>query len=181
MKKLGSLNKNPFRSIPIIDIVKCRALGRPFLLVGIYFFFSNFHLDAIFGKEYLNFCTSLRLIKCIFPTGQTLLFSVECKESRIRNLLMIDDSREQKHLVLYQIKEVLNASRLGLRQDRTQFGEKCNIVGQKLVHFKRVQYCAGWMCWMFFVRYLTAYDEPILNYYERNAVTQKSDHISAAT
>ena len=107
------------------------------------FFFSNFHLDAIFGKEYLNFCTSLRLIKGIFPTGQTLLFSVECKESRIRNLLMIDDSRKQKHLVLYQIGEVLNASRLGLRQDRTQFGEKCDIVDQKLVHFKRVQYCAG--------------------------------------
>lgn len=67
MKKLGSLNKNPFRSILIIDIVKCRALGRPFLLVVIiFFFFSNFHLDAIFGKEYLNFCTSLRLIKGIF-------------------------------------------------------------------------------------------------------------------
>ena len=32
-----------------------------------------------------------------------------------------------------------------------------------------------------FVRYLTEYDEPILNYYERNAVTQESDHISAAT
>lgn len=142
MKKLGSLNNNPFRSILIIDIVKCCALGGPFLLVVI-FFFSNFHLDAIFGKEYLNFCTSLRLIKGIFPTSQTLLFSVECKESRIRNLLMIDDSREQKHLVLYQIGEVLNASRLGLRQDRTQFGEKCNIVDQKLVHFKRVQYCAG--------------------------------------
>ena len=108
-----------------------------------FFFFQIFHLDAIFGKEYLNFCTSLRLIKGIFPTGQTLLFSVECKESRIRNLLMIDDSREQKHLVLFQIGEVLNASRLGLRQDRTQFGEKCNIVDQKLVHFKRVQYCAG--------------------------------------
>ena len=143
MKKLGSLNNNPFRSILIIDIVKCRGLGRPFLLVVIYFFFSNFHLDAIFGKEYLNFCTSLRLIKGIFPTGQTSLFSVECRESRIRNLLMIDDSRKQKHLVLYQIGEVLNASRLGLRQDRTQFGEKCDIVDQKLVHFKRVQYCAG--------------------------------------
>ena len=143
MKKLGSLNKNPFRSILIIDIVKCRALGRPFSLWLLFFFFQIFQLDAIFGKEYLNFCTSLRLIKGIFPTGQTLLFSVECKESRIRNLLMIDDSREQKHLVLYQIGEVLNASRLGLRQDRTQFGEKCNIVDQKLVHFKRVQYCAG--------------------------------------
>ena len=119
MKKLGSLNNNPFRSILIIDIVKCRALGRPFLLVVIIFFFSNFHLDAIFGKEYLNFCTSLRLIKGIFPTDQTSLFSVECRESRIRNLLMIDDSRKQKHLVLYQIGEVLNASRLGLRQDRT--------------------------------------------------------------
>ena len=143
MKKLGSLNNNPFRSILIIDIVKCRALGGPFLLVIIIFFFSNFHLDAIFGKEYLNFCTSLRLIKGIFPTGQTSLFSVECRESRIRNLLMIDDSRKQKHLVLYQIGEVLNASRLGVRQDLTQFGEKCNIVDQKLVHFKRVQYCPG--------------------------------------
>ena len=56
---------------------------------------------------------------------------------------MIDDSRKQKNLVLYQIGEILNASRLRLRQDRTQFGEKCDIVGQKLVHFKRVQYCAG--------------------------------------
>ena len=56
---------------------------------------------------------------------------------------MIDDSRKQKHLALYQIGEVLNASRLGVRQDLTQFGEKCNIVVQKLVHFKRVQYCPG--------------------------------------
>ena len=143
MKKLGSLNKNPSRSILIIDIVKCLAVSRPFLLVVVVVFFLNFHLDAIFGKEYVNFCTSLRLIKGIFPTGQTSLFSVECRESRIRNLLMIDDSREQKHLVLYQIGEDLNASGLGLRQDRTQFGEKCNIVDQKLVHFKRVQCCAG--------------------------------------
>lgn len=141
MKKLGSLNKNPFRSLLIIDIVKCRAVGRLFLLL-LLFFFSNFHLDY-FGKEYLNFCTSLRLIKGVFPTGQTSLFSVECRESRIRNLFMIDDSRKQKHLVLYQIGQVLNASRLGVRQDLTQFGEKCNIVDQKLVHFKRVQYCPG--------------------------------------
>ena len=56
---------------------------------------------------------------------------------------MIDDSKKQNHLVLYQIGEVLNAFRLGLRQDLTQFGEKCNIVDQKLVHFKRVQYCPG--------------------------------------
>ena len=144
------------------------------------FFFFNFSFGRYSAKEYLNFCTSLRLIKGIFPTGQTSLSSVGCRESRIRNLLMIDDSREQKHLVLYHIGEVLNASRLGLRQDRTQFGDKCDIVSQKLVHFKRVQYCAGWMCWMFFVRYLTAYNERILNYYERNAVTQESDHISAA-
>ena len=33
MKKLGSLNKNPSRSILIIDIVKCLAVSRPFLLV----------------------------------------------------------------------------------------------------------------------------------------------------
>ena len=140
MKKLGSLNKNPFRSILIIDIVKCRAVGGLFLLVVFFFNFSFGHYSA---KEYLNFCTSLRLIKGIFPTGQTSLSSVGCRESRIRNLLMIDDSREQKHLVLYHIGEVLNASRLGLRQDRTQFGDKCDIVSQKLVHFKRVQYCAG--------------------------------------
>ena len=141
MKKLGSLNKNPFRSILITDIVKCRAVSRLFLLLLLFFF--KFSFGRYFGKEYLNFCTSLRLIKGIFPTVQTSLFSVECRESRIRNLLMIDDSREQKHLVLYQIGEVLNASRLGVRQDRTQFGEKCNIVDQKLVHFKRVQYCPG--------------------------------------
>ena len=107
------------------------------------FFFFNFSFGRYSAKEYLNFCTSLRLIKGIFPTGQTSLSSVGCRESRIRNLLMIDDSREQKHLVLYQIGEELNASRLGLRQDRTQFGDKCDIVSQKLVHFKRVQYCAG--------------------------------------
>lgn len=53
MKKLGSLNKNPFRSILIIDIVKCRAVGGLFLLVV--FFFSTFHLDATLQKSILTF------------------------------------------------------------------------------------------------------------------------------
>ena len=54
MKKLGSLNKNPFRSLLIIDIVKCRAVDRLFLLL-LLFFFSNFHLDAILEKSILTF------------------------------------------------------------------------------------------------------------------------------
>ena len=50
IKKLGSLNKNPFRSLLIIDIVKCLAVSRPFLLVVVVVFFK-FSFGRYFWKR----------------------------------------------------------------------------------------------------------------------------------